>query len=356
MAQSQVPESGVPRHRAGDGRCVAREEAMFRPVKRAIRKALHTAGYAVVPLPQRIHERPAGAVGKPVGLLTPVKVPVRSAPAAPIPTARIFAEVATLLDQIEPWSGDVPAGYVVDSLGILTDGSFLPGRAVPFEAHHETTDRPSLPTWGEGFFELADWLLAAREARDHFVGVSLGAAYGAQLVLAWKALMAVNPLPCRLVGVEPVPENCAWMRRHMAVNGIDPNKHWIVQAALGPDNEPILFPVGAPGSGRTGCTDTNTALSRQTYATLICGRGAAERALENILSYNSTGLGYDLGAGFDAELKFVSAVTLRDVLMPFEHVDLLEADLQHSEIFVFPPFIDVLTSRARRVHIGTHGY
>jgi hypothetical protein len=91
------------------------------------------------------------------------------------------------------------------------------------------------------------------------------------------------------------------------------------------------------------------------YATLICGRGAAERALENILSYNSTGLGYDLGAGFDGELKFVSSVTLRDVLMPFEHVDLLEADLQHSEIFVFPSFIDVLTSRARRVHIGTHG-
>jgi Methyltransferase FkbM domain len=333
----------------------ALEKMMLGPVKRAIRKALHTAGYAVVPLPERIHERPDGVVGKPVGLLAPIEAPVRSAPATPIPTARIFAEVAALLDRIEPWSGEVPAGYVVNSLGILTDARFLPGREGPFEVHQETTIRPSLATWGEGFLELADWLIAARDARDQFVGMSLGAAYGAQLVLAWKALMAINPLPCRLVGVEPVPENCVWMRRHLAVNGIDPNAHWILQAALGPDNEPVLFPVGAPGSGATGCSDTNAALSRRTYANLISERGGAERVLENILTYNSTGLSYDLGAGFDGELKFVSAVTLRDVLTPFEHVDLLEVDIQHSEISVFPPFIDVLTGKVRRIHIGTHG-
>ena len=77
--------------------------------------------------------------------------------------------------------------------------------------------------------------------------------------------------------------------------------------------------------------------------------------LENILLYNSTGLGYDLGAGFHSEVKFVSAVTLGDVLTPFDQVDLLEADIQHSEINVFPPFIDLLTGKVRRVHIGTHG-
>jgi FkbM family methyltransferase len=203
--------------------------------------------------------------------------------------------------------------------------------------------------------ELADWLLAARDARDYFVGVSLGAAYGGQLTLAAKALAAIKPLPFRLVAVEPVPENCAWMRRHLADNGLDPEQHWIVQAALGADNEPALFPVGAPGSGRNGCTDTNAALSRQTYADLICARGAAEQALENILRYNSTGLGYDLGDGFHGEVKFVSAVTLHDVLMPFDRVDLLESDIQHAEINVFPPFIEVLNRKVARVHIGTHG-
>jgi hypothetical protein len=332
-------------------------ETMLGAVKRAIRRAFQAAGYAVVPLPERIRERAvrSEAAAKPVGLPVPVDLPVRSAPADPISASRTLAEVEALLDRIVPWSGDVPAGYAVDALGILTDARFLVGRTGPFAAHRETTPRPSLATWGEAFFELADWLLAARDARDRFVGVSLGAAYGRQLVLGWKAMMAINPLPCRLVGVEPVPHNCAWMRCHMATNDIDPDEHWIVQAALGPDNEPVLFPVGAPGAGCTGCTDTNSALSRQTYATLISARGAADRVLQSILTYNSTGLGYDLGAGFAGEVKFVSAVTLRDVLMPFERIDLLEADLQHSEVNVFPPFIDVLTARVRRVHIGTHG-
>jgi hypothetical protein len=259
------------------------------------------------------------------------------------------------MDRIVPWSGDVPEGYVVDSLGILTDGSFLWNKTGPFTAHHEITPRPSVATWGEGFFELADWLLAARDARDRFVGISLGASYGAQLVVAWKALMAINPMPCRLVAIEPVPENCAWMRRHMAVNDIDPGEHWIVQAALAPDNEPVLFPVGAPGAGRAGCTDTNSVRFRQTYANLLCARGSAEQVLKDILFFNSTGLSYDLGAGYEGELKFVSAVTLGDVLSPFDRVDLLEVDIQHSEIGVFPPFIDLINAKVRRVHMGTHG-
>jgi Methyltransferase FkbM domain len=329
---------------------------MFTQVKRLIRRVFHAAGYAVVPLPARIRERArSGRALKPIRVPAQIDPVVRSAPAAAIPTARTFAEVEELLDRIVPWSGDVPPGYAVDSLGILTDATFLVSRAGPFEAHHETTPRPSVSTWGEGFLELAGWLLAARDARDQFVAISLGAAYGRQLVLAWKALNAINPLSCRLVAVEPVPENCAWILRHLAVNGIDPGEHWIIQAALAPDNEPVLFPVGAPGSGRTGCTDTNNPLSRQTYANMISTRGFAEQALENILLYNSTGLGYDLGAGFEGEVKFVSAVTLRDVLAPFGRVDLLEADIQHSEINVFPPFIDLLNRKVRRIHIGTHG-
>lgn len=330
---------------------------MFGPVKRIIRKAFRAAGYAVVPLPERIHDltRADGAAVKPVGLPAQVKAHPRPAAAAPIATARTFAEVEALLDRIKPWSGHVAAGYAVDALGIFTDARFLVSSTGRFQARDETTQRPSLPTWGERYLELADWLLAARDARDYFVAVSLGAAYGGQLVLASKALAAINPLPFRLVGVEPVPENCAWMRRHLADNGLDPEQHWIVQAALAADNEPVLFPVGAPGSGRNGCTDTNAALSRQTYADLICARGAAEQALENILRYNSTGLGYDLGDRFHGEVKFVSAITLHDVLMPFDRVDLLEADIQHAEINVFPPFIDVLNKKVRRVHIGTHG-
>jgi hypothetical protein len=265
-----------------------------------------------------------------------------------------LAETEALLDLITPWSGHVPEGYVVDSLGVLTDGSYLPSGTGPSSARHETTKRPSVATWGEGFFELADWLLAARDARDRFVAVSLGAAWGAQLVGAFKALQAINPLPCRLVAIEPVFENCTWIRQHMAANGIDAREHIIIQAAVGYDNEPVLFPITTPGVSAS-CGFVNSAESRAGYALMLRTIGRAEDVLDNILLYNSTGLGYDLDSINRGELRLVSAVTLQDVLMPFDRVDLFEADIQGSEAYAIPPYMDVLQRKVSRVHIGTHG-
>jgi hypothetical protein len=61
------------------------------------------------------------------------------------------------------------------------------------------------------------------------------------------------------------------------------------------------------------------------------------------------------GQDFKAEIKLVSAVTLHELLSPFDRVDYLEADIQQSEIAVFPPFIDLLRRKVHRIHIGTHG-
>jgi hypothetical protein len=61
------------------------------------------------------------------------------------------------------------------------------------------------------------------------------------------------------------------------------------------------------------------------------------------------------GHNFKAEIKLVSSITLNELLGPFEIVDLLESDIQQSEILVFPPFVDLLRRKVRRIHIGTHG-
>jgi hypothetical protein len=55
------------------------------------------------------------------------------------------------------------------------------------------------------------------------------------------------------------------------------------------------------------------------------------------------------------EIKLVSSITLNELLGPFDLVDYLEADIQQSEILVFPAFIDLLSQKVRRIHIGTHG-
>src|SRR5262249_43632048 len=140
-----------------------------------------------------------------------------------------------------------------DFLGTLTDAALRPEMTGSYGGRRIAATRPSVQSDGEGWFELIDWIVSAREARDQYVAVSLGASYGAQVVGAWKALQAVNPLPSRLVAVDPVPENCASIAKHMSDNGIDPSDHCIIQAVVSPNNEPVLFPVGAPGSGRNNC-------------------------------------------------------------------------------------------------------
>jgi Methyltransferase FkbM domain len=209
----------------------------------------------------------------------------------------------------------------------------------------------------ETWFEAVDWVIAAREARDRYVMITLGAHFGAQAVGACRALQVLNPLPYKLVAVEPVPESVAWIERHMRNNGIDPADQWIIPLSIGDRTDPVYFPVGAPGLGANNCVATNELEARKKYADQFVEAGQAESALRNLLMHNTTGLTEDLvrGRGLLVEIRLVSAITLSEVLSPFDFVDFLEADIQQSEILVFPPFIDLLRKKVRRIHIGTHG-
>lgn len=261
---------------------------------------------------------------------------------------------------IEPWKGQVPKGFMVDFSGALTDASFRTMWGVDPAAsggsYHETR-LPEFPKDGEGWFEAFNWVAAAREARDRFVMLTLGACYGAQAVGSYRMLMQLNPMPCKLVAVEPDPANVVWIKKNFRDNGIDPQDHWIVSAALSDNGDPVLFPVGAPGWGAAGCTWTNDPAQRERLAEKLIGGGSADAALESILVEHRTGIKLPLLADPDSpivELRYTSAVTLNDLLAPFERVDYIESDLQHSEVLVFPAAVEQLNRKVRRVHIGTH--
>ena len=130
---------------------------------------------------------------------------------------------------------------------------------------------------GEGWFEAANWILAARAARGRYVMVTLGACYGAQAVGSCRAMQLLNPMPYKLVAVEPEPDNYEWTRRHMRDNGIDPDDQWLVKSAISTRNDPVLFPIGSPGSGAQNCVATNEAASRKIYADEIIAARALRR-------------------------------------------------------------------------------
>jgi hypothetical protein len=266
---------------------------------------------------------------------------------------------AGVLDALPPWRGRVPKGYLADFLGVFTDGRFRTMFGVDPEtlAQREEQTRALTIADGEGWFEAVNWVMAAREARERFVMVALGACYGGPAVASCRVLQRLNPMPYKLVAVEPEPENCAWIARHMRANGIDPDAQWILPCAVSDRNDPVLFPVGSPGTGAQNCFSTNENASRARFAHELIASGQAAQGLENLLLRNTTGIVKDLAPGHDfmAEIKLMSAVTLRDILAPFEFVDYLDSDIQQSEIIVFPPFLDLLKRKVRRIHIGTHG-
>lgn len=268
-------------------------------------------------------------------------------------------EYAGIFDGIRPWSGTVLRGHLVDFLGTFTDAVFRSPFGVAPDSvggGHMVTRLPSIED-GEGWFEAVNWVVAAREARERYTMITLGACYGAQAVGSQRALQLLNPMPYKLVAVEPEPENYEWMIRHLRNNGIDPDGQWLIQAALSCDNVPVLFPVGWPGTGVQNCVSTNERKSRKTYADVLVASGRTEEALRNLLIDNTTGLKHRLVPDheWEGEIKLVSAVTLNDVLGPFDFVDYLEADIQQSEIIVFPPAAAAAKRKVRRIHIGTHG-
>lgn len=271
-----------------------------------------------------------------------------------------LSKFAAIFDDIEPYSGTPPQGFFVDWLGGLTDARFrayLGVDAQKIGGAHIATRRPTIED-GEGWFEAVNQVESARAARDRYVMITLGACYGAQAVGAYKALQKFNPtLPYKLVAVEPEPVNLQWVAQHFDDNGINPHDQWLVGSAISDSTKPVFFPVGSPGSGAQNCYATNESGARRYYVQALIESGRTEEALENLLLRNTTGLTKDLvpGSNFQAEITVMSAVTLADVLSPFDVVDFLEVDIQQSEVVVFPPFMDIVTRKVRRVHIGTHG-
>jgi hypothetical protein len=276
------------------------------------------------------------------------------------PRINRMEDFADFFAGIDAWKGQVPKGYMVDFAGGLTDASFRTmwgiDPATTGDSYHETR-LPEFPKDGEGWFEAFNWVAAAREAKDRFVMLTLGACYGAQAVGSYRVLMQVNPIPCKLVAVEPDPANVEWIRKHFRDNGIDPQDHWIVPAALSDKSDPVLFPVGAPGWGAGGCVWTNNPVQRERLAARVIGAGWADDVLESILVNQRTGIKMPLVSDQESpivELRYMSAITLNDLLAPFDRVDYVEADLQHSELIVFPASAEQLQRKVRRVHIGTH--
>jgi hypothetical protein len=262
-------------------------------------------------------------------------------------------------DDIEPWSGPVPANYVVNFLGVLRSQDYLIGtdrraNAGIEDSAYQTRTMPPNVCDGEEHFEWLDVLAAVRSAKDSFTMIELGAGYAARSVNANAALNHLNQIARRFVVVEGEDQHFAWAQENFRTNGIDPNDHWFIKALVNATGKPELF-IHAPGR----------------YSNMILRDSAVEEILENVERYNQSNkilrsliLQGDIGTqihiddsyhdNVPLEIGYVSAVTLNTILQPLDQIDYLDVDIQYAEQTVIPASMDLIGAKVKRIHIGTH--
>jgi FkbM family methyltransferase len=239
------------------------------------------------------------------------------------------------------WEGNVDPGWVVNWIGVRTRVAVQSDHAgFPTPTHV----KPELPPLSEEYFEWIDVLESVAESSGPFTMVELGAGWGRWLVNAAFALEQLAPgRPLRLVGVEAEPTHFSWLASHLRDNGIDPEGHTLVRAAVAERDGRLRFQRGdaARWYGQS--------IERDDPASKLAG------PVSRLIRWTRNTVANRLAVGPDArKVRRTRAVALSTILEPLDRVDLIDADIQGAEAGVFESAEAELSRKVRRVHIGTH--
>lgn len=222
--------------------------------------------------------------------------------------------------RVKPWSGENEAGCWTNWLGVRTKLEYDLSVRPPSPGPVATT----YPPVDDEYLEYVDVLEAAYAAEGRFTMVEVGAGYGRWMVNAWAALKALGKGDSKalFVGVEAEPTHYRWMREHLSSNGLDPDQHKLIQAAVGGTSGRVRFATGQ---------------AAEWYGQVILH--TAEQA-------NQVGQGRSV-----IETDCIPLSAVLDDLPP---VDLLDMDIQGEELGACLGSRDALQAKVRRAHIGTH--
>jgi FkbM family methyltransferase len=201
------------------------------------------------------------------------------------------------------------------------------------------------PLFEKEYLEWIDVLESVEKAEHEFTMIELGAGYGKWLVRAALALRqrkpAISPF---LIGVEAEPTHFQWMKIHFRDNGLDPDQHLLVQAAVAAEDGSALFLTGH---------------SREWYGQSIVPDQwtSPPRSLRHTLAILSLRLHRknDEQPWLSAKKTKVKTISLRSLLRSLRHVDLIHIDVQGVEYDVLKAAASEIDEKVKRIHIQTHG-
>jgi FkbM family methyltransferase len=269
--------------------------------------------------------------GRPTSRVEPPET--EEAPAAPSATpGEIYSGYCDddlwVFDRFAHARPEATPGFVTDFLGTRTrtsslwdtvrnlDGQVM-GRPVPHD-----------------LFEAIEWiglLKAVASSQDgRFAIMELGAGWGPWLVAGARAARLVGVEDVRLLGVEADPGRFALMRQHFVDNGLDPDAHTLICAAVGVEKGHARWPRIADPANAGGARPV-----RETKGKLDQGDEAyMSGAMEDFID--------------------VDILPFKDLLARQAVWDLVHIDVQGWEAKLCAGCADALSARVRWLVVGTH--
>jgi len=227
----------------------------------------------------------------------------------------------TIFSEFSTWKGVVPAYFTADFLGTMTSVDFMEGSNIQEHSTDRYQETP-YPQVSEEYFEWISLLESINVAQGKFTMIELGAGYGRWLVSAVKALKQKKDIPYYLIGVEAEPEHFQMMRNHFHNNGLNPDEHICIKAAVTDNDDTALFAVG--------------------HAKEWWGQAIMKKSSIIQSEYKN------------AHVEKIKAISFNTILNPLSYVNLIDIDVQGAEFKALAASADQLDSKVKRVHIGTH--
>jgi FkbM family methyltransferase len=247
--------------------------------------------------------------------ITPAHVALQLFPGYSDADTAIFEEFRNPAVKPEP-------GFVVDFLGSrirvtslwnaarALDGRVL-GIPVPADFHAEA-------------IEWIGLLKAARGAKSQYVAMELGAGFGPWSVAGGRAarLRGINNI--RLYAVEGDPHHFRYLRQHFIDNAFDPDRHVLLEAAVG----------SAAGVAEWPVVDDSYASEEWGLRPVMAGSDYMGRQFQN--------------------MRKVDVIPMRELVGREPLWDLIHIDVQGSEVEICRSCIDELSARVCWIIAGTH--
>jgi 2-polyprenyl-3-methyl-5-hydroxy-6-metoxy-1,4-benzoquinol methylase len=242
------------------------------------------------------------------------------------------SEAEALFFKFDKHDGPGRPGFVTNFLGGLTDVRFAPGIDLLSCAVE------GYPIPGNFHGETLEWVGTLRsvlDARRTFTMLELGAGWAPWCVIGYLAAKQRGIEKIKVLAVEGDDGHVGFIRETFAANGI------------GPD-------IGQAIHGVVGIVDGHALFPKANDPSRVYGGAAAFSEAEK-----ATGAFAEFTAAHSAlvqEVQQLPCYSLATLMHDFDLIDLIHCDIQGAEAALFANVIELVSSKVKRVVVGTHSF